>query len=167
MPTQNEANNNISSMSKYVKVKSSHWVWLVDYLLRNITIPTNGELEILFRLFLYGWNFEGDTNLQKTDEENPKFLVVCIDNLHIYLEVILWNLQIYYDEDLVFDVSDSVEQHRMHYNLSRWNQFKMLSKYKTPENITLTVLGQNVGGSKSFVLLDDFVITVRARNITL
>ena len=87
MPTQNDSNNNISSMSKYVKVNLI-WVCLIDYLLRNITIPTNGELEILFRLFLYGWNFEEDTDEQKTDEENPKFLVVCIDNLHIYLDVI-------------------------------------------------------------------------------
>ena len=68
---------------------------------------------------------------------------------------------------MVFDVSDSVEQHRMHYNFSRWNQFKMLSNYKTNVNMTVTVMGQNGGGSKSFVLLDDIVITVRSRNITL
>ena len=43
----------------------------------------------------------------------------------------------------------------------------MISKYKATENITVTVLGQNGGGGRSFVLLDDVVITVRSRNITL
>ena len=43
----------------------------------------------------------------------------------------------------------------------------MLSKYKTNENITMVVLGQNGGAGKSIVLLDDIVITVTSRNITL
>ena len=43
----------------------------------------------------------------------------------------------------------------------------MESKYKTNENITVTIVGQNGGDGKSFVLLDDIVITVRSRNITL
>ena len=64
-------------------------------------------------------------------------------------------------------MSDSIEQHRRHYNFSRWNQFKMLSKYKANGNITVSVMGKNGAGGKSFVLLDDIVITVRSRNITL
>ena len=84
MPTQNESNNNISSMSKYKWIGDIEFLLIYD-LLRNITIPTNGELEILFRLFLYGWNFEGDT----ADEENPKFLVKFIFTIGSDLK---WNL---------------------------------------------------------------------------
>ena len=43
----------------------------------------------------------------------------------------------------------------------------MLSKYKANGNITVSVMGKNGAGGKSFVLLDDIVITVRSRNITL
>ena len=75
--------------------------------------------------------------------------------------------QIYYDDELVFDVADSIQQHRRHYNFSRWNQFKLVSKYSNGIDLDLMIVGQNGGDGKSVVLLDDIVITVRTRNITL
>ena len=42
-----------------------------------------------------------------------------------------------------------------------------LLKYSDGMNMTVNVLGQNGGNGKSLVLLDDIVVTVRSRNITL
>ena len=77
------------------------------------------------------------------------------------------NIQIYYDSDLVFDVRDTVRQHSRHFNFSRWNQFKMMSKYSNGMNMTINVVGQNGKDGTSLVLLDDIVINVMPRNKTL
>ena len=73
--------------------------------------------------------------------------------------------QIFYDEDMVFDISTAVAQHKNHYTWGQWNQFKMFSHYREDINITVTVVGSsgahNTDDHVGLVLLDNIVITIR------
>ena len=73
--------------------------------------------------------------------------------------------QIFYDEDMVFDISTAVAQHKNHYTWGQWNQFKMFSHYREDINITVTVVGSsgahNADDHVGLVLLDNIVITIR------
>ena len=77
-------------------------------------------------------------------------------------------LQIFYDEDMVFDIADAVSQHKSHYTWGTWNQFKMFSHYREKINITVTVVGStgtlSADGHIGLVLLDDILITIKKDN---
>ena len=66
-----------SSMSKWIFLVIFLDIRLSNLWFRDISLPTNGDLEILFDLFLYGWKYHDDTNQYLTDPtlHNPKFLV--------------------------------------------------------------------------------------------
>ncbi|XP_023347715.1 uncharacterized protein LOC111716477 isoform X2 [Eurytemora carolleeae] len=119
---------------------------------RDIFLPEGGELEVLFSVYLMDWDL---SNKESSKPElgpsiNPK-------------------LQVFYDEDLVFDISKAISEHQNHYKFNRWNQFKMLSEYREGINITITLVGSRgllldslTNTSSSLpVLIDNFNITTR------
>merc|ERR1712121_185415 len=77
-------------------------------------------------------------------------------------------LQIFYDEDMVFDIAGAVSQHKNHYTWGTWNQFKMFSHYREQINITITVVGSlgtlTPEGQVGLILLDNIVITIKKDN---
>lgn len=63
---------------------------------------------------------------------------------------------------MVFDISAGLEQHKKHFNFSKWNEFRLFSQYIDPENMTIVFSGKN--GENSVLLLDDIVISVKKLN---
>merc|ERR1719369_1959431 len=124
--------------------------WISSTMTRDLALPAHGELEVLFSVLLLGWNTSLEDSVhsarRKGSSKNPK-------------------LQIFYDEDMVFDISTAVAQHKNHYTWGQWNQFKMLSQYREDINITVTVVGctgaHTADGHVGLVLLDNIVITIR------
>jgi len=104
---------------------------------RDLSLPNGGELEVAFEVLLTDWDRNAETS-----ESNPK-------------------LQVFYDEDVVFDLQEAVSTHKDHYVLNRWNQFKLVSEYREGINITITVVGSRffTNSTNVPVVLDNFIIT--------
>ena len=66
----------------------------------------------------------------------------------------------YFDEDVVFEAADAIEQHRKHVKHMQWSKFKIVFQNVEPENKTITFAGHN--GNDSFILLDDVDVTIKS-----
>ena len=42
--------------------------------------------------------------------------------------MIVSTVQIYYDEDMIFDITDAMDQHRKHFKLLAWTEFRIFSQ---------------------------------------
>ena len=92
---------------------------------RDVHVPAEGELEILFSIFLTNWT-ERIGPLISLD--NPQFKV---QDKHITVNsqiLSVSNVQIYYDEDMIFDITDAMDQHRQHFKLMAWTEFRIFSQ---------------------------------------
>jgi len=118
---------------------------------RDIVLVGGGMLEILFSIYLFGWDFGEDQSPENSQSSNPK-------------------LQVFYDEEMVFEMKKAVLDNKQSYDFNSWNQFKMFSEYQEAINITVTVVGCRGTPAKpgsnltSLVLLDNIHIKTTKYN---
>ena len=126
----------------------------ISVISKDIQVEKNESLEIKLAILLSNW-------IDGADSENNPLLEVL---LKIKLPNILWFAQVFYDEDMVLDLSLAMEQHRSHFKSLQWTQFRLMSHYHETENITVRISGRN--GKGSVLLLDDFVVTLETLDMT-
>jgi len=116
---------------------------IVSTMSRDISLSAGSTFEFFFSVLLLHWNssIPEDATDDQRRSMNPR-------------------LQIFYDEDLVFDIAKAVAQHGNHFTWTKWNEFKMLSRYREKENLTVAVIGSGGLDPQSLVVLDKLVISV-------
>jgi len=85
-------------------------------MIRDLSLPAGASLQLVFSVLL--------TGLSNTTDSPT--------------------LKIFYDEDMVFELSSAVAQHHT-FRLAAWNTFKLVSFYRPALNMSVAVVGSAPG----------------------